>query len=288
MTIVWAGLSVGAIYVIIAVGYNTTLALGGVFNFAQGAFVILGAFLSWFLMAEQNWPWWAAAVSGALVCALVATAAELVAIRPVLRRKGSHAVLVTTVGVAVVIEGLLFATWGAIPRSLEFFGGTEALTLLGGRLAPVDFWLIIIAIVTATAMHLVLRKTRWGLCARAASEDAEAAAARGINVPALRTGAFAVAGGLAGLLGPVIGPKAGITVSVGISLTIFGFIALAIGGFGSFLGTLLGGFFIGLIQALCARYLGVEYPPLILFVLLLAILLLKPTGLFGRRALRTV
>jgi branched-chain amino acid transport system permease protein len=83
-------------------------------------------------------------------------------------------------------------------------------------------------------------------------------------------------------------PKTGASVAVTITLTVFGFVALALGGFGSFIGALIGGFVIGLVQAFAARYLGVEYPPILLFVLLLLVLMLMPSGLLGRRALREV
>jgi branched-chain amino acid transport system permease protein len=288
MTIVWSGLSVGAIYTLVAIGYNIPLAQTGIFNFAQGQFVVFGVFLSWFIMVEHGWPWWVAVVSGAVAGAVIGTLEELLAIRPLGSRRGGHGALVTTVGASVVIQGLLLATWGQTSKSVEFFAGTKPFSFLGGRLDPVDLWLVAIAIVISLGMHLVSRRTFWGLMGRAATDDAEAAKARGVNVGMLRTSSFAMAGALGGLLGPVIAPKTGIDVSIGISLTIFGFVALALGGFGSFPGCLLGGIVVGLVQSFSSRYFGVAYPPVILFGLLLLVLLLKPTGLFGQRGLRTV
>jgi branched-chain amino acid transport system permease protein len=288
VTIVWAGLAVGAVYALVAIGYNMPLSQSGTFNFAQGQLVVLGAFLAWFTISDHGWPWWAAALFGAAACGAIGFVEEIVAVRPVTRIRGGHGVLVTTVGASVVIEGILEATWGATPKSVAFFGGQNAFTLLGGRTEPVDLWLIVIAVIIAASMQLVSRYTAWGLGGRAANDNPEAAKAKGVNVTALRTTAFALAGALAGLLGPVIGPEVGVDVSVSITLTIFGFVALALGGFGSYLGCLIGGLAVGLIQACASRYLGVNYPPLILFGILLLILLLKPTGLFGRRALRAV
>ncbi|KAA1423048.1 branched-chain amino acid ABC transporter permease [Mumia zhuanghuii] len=287
MTVVWAGLSVGAVYALIAIGYNITMTFGGTFNFAHGALVVLAGFFTWFVVVEQGMPWWAAALSGAVLGALVAVVEELVAIRPVIN-KDSHALLVTTVGALVVIEGVLMATWGDEPRSVPFFGGQESFTLLGGRISPVDVWLIVIAVGVGVGFHLFARRSLWGLAARGATSDPDAAKVRGINVAALRTGSFALAGALAGLLGPVLVPKTGASVGITITLTVFGFVALAVGGFGSFLGSIVGGMVIGLVQAFGNRYLGVEYPPLLLFGLLLLILLLKPSGLFGQRGVRTV
>lgn len=288
MTIIWAGLAVGAVYALVAIGYNIPLSQSGAFNFAQGEIVVLGAFLAWFTIGDHGWPWWAGALFGAVVCGAIGFVEEMIAIRPVLRFRGMHGTLVTTVGASVVISGLLDATWSQTPKSLSFFGGQNAFTWLGGRLEPVDVWLMCIAVAVTVAMHLVTKYTSWGLRGRAANDDPEAAKAKGVNVAALRTTAFAAAGALAGLLGPVIGPEIGIDDSVGITLTIFGFIALALGGFGSYYGCFIGGIALGLVQSVASRYLGANYPPLILFAILLAILLLKPTGLLGRRALRAV
>ena len=287
MTILWAGLSVGAIYTLVALGYNIPLAQTGVFNFAQGQIVVFGTFFAWFIMGDRGWPWWAAIAGGAAAGGLIAAVEELVAIRPVIA-KGSHAVLVTTVGASVVIEGVLLATWGSTTRSVNFFAGNNAFSLLGGRLLPVDLWLIIAAVIFSFALHAVSRYTLWGLIGRATTDDMAAAIVRGVNVGRLRVGAFILAGALGGAVGPLIGPVAGIDVTTGITLTIFGFVALALGGFGSFPGCLVGGMAIGLVDSYASRYFGVAYPPLIMFGLLILLLLLKPTGLFGQRGLRVV
>ena len=287
MTILWAGLSVGAIYTLVALGYNIPLAQTGVFNFAQGQIVVFGTFFAWFAMGDRGWPWWVAIVGGAAAGGLIAAVEELVAIRPV-AAKGSHAILVTTVGASVVIEGVLLATWGSTTRSVNFFAGNNAFSLLGGRLLPVDLWLIVAAVVISFGLHAVSRYTLWGLAGRAITDDMAAAIVRGVNVARLRVSAFILAGALGGALGPLIGPVAGIDVSTGISLTIYGFVALALGGFGSFPGCLVGGMAIGLVESYASRYFGVAYPPLILFGILILLLLLKPTGLFGQRGLRVV
>lgn len=287
MTLLWAGLSVGAIYTFVALGYNLPLAQTGVFNFAQGQIVVFGTFFSWFVMGDRGWPWWVAIVGGAAAGALIGAVEEVVAIRPVVDQ-GSHSVLVTTVGASVVIEGVLLATWGSTTRSVNFFAGNNAFTFLGGRVLPVDLWLIAAAVILAAGLHLVSRYTLWGLAGRAATDDMSAAIARGINVPRLRIGAFTLAGALGGAFGPVIAPVSGIDVTTGISLTIYGFVALALGGFGSFPGCLAGGMAVGLVESYASRYFGVAYPPLILFGILVLLLLVRPTGIFGQRSLRVV
>jgi len=229
MTILWAGLAVGAIYTLVALGYNIPLAQTGIFNFAQGQIVVFGTFFAWFVMGDLGWPWWVAIVGGAAAGGLIAAVEELLAIRPVVA-KGSHALLVTTVGAAVIIEGVLLATWGSTTRSVNFFAGNNGFSLLGGRLLPVDLWLIAAAVVISFGLHAVSRYTLWGLAGRAATDDMAAAVVRGVNVTRLRMSAFVLAGALGGALGPLIGPVAGIDVSTGITLTIYGFVALALAG----------------------------------------------------------
>ena len=111
--------------------------------------------------------------------------------------------------------------------------------------------------------------------------DREAASLRGINVRALALGAFCVSGAVAGALGPFIGPQTDAVASLGTSLALLGFVALAMGGFGSLPGGLIGGFVIGLIEAFTNRYLGTQYSNLMVFAVLLLILLFRPGGLFG-------
>lgn len=288
MTTVWAGLSVGAVYALIAIGYNITMTFGGVFNLAHAIFVILGGFFAWFLVVELGWAWWVPLILGTGLGALVGMATEYLTVRPVLRGKDHHALLVTAVGVLVLIEGLLLATWAKTPKSLPFVGGQEPLELLGGRLAPVDLTLIIIAIALGLGVHVISRRSLWGLAARGATSDPDAAKTVGINVGAIRMASFALAGMTAGLVGPIVVSKTGASVGIAVTLIIFGFVALAVGGFGSFIGSIVGGFVIGLIQSYSGRYLGVAYPPVLLFFLLLGILLLRPTGLFGRRGVRAI
>ncbi|OLT38388.1 hypothetical protein BJF79_27065 [Actinomadura sp. CNU-125] len=290
MTTIWTGLAIGAVYTLVALGYNITMAQSGIFNFTQGQIMVFSCFFAWFTMVDLDLPWWTAAIAGAVACGLIGLLVELLAIRPVVARHGphGHAVLVTTVGAFVVVLGALAATWGRTPKTVPFFGSTETITLLGGKLSPVDIWLVAIAVAAVAAMHLVSGRTSWGLSGRAATDNPDAAKAKGVNVAALRTTAFTLAGGLAGLLGPVLAPKIGVDVSVTVSLTIYGFVALALGGFGSYVGCLIGGTAVGLVEAFAGRHFGAEYPPLILFGLLVAILLVKPTGLLGHRGLRVV
>ncbi|KAA9164064.1 hypothetical protein FPZ12_008615 [Amycolatopsis acidicola] len=123
---------------------------------------------------------------------------------------------------------------------------------------------------------------------RAATEDSEAAMVRGVNVRWIKVGALMFAGALGGALGTVVAPEVGVSKDLAFRLLIYGFVALTLGGEGSYLGSLIGGLAVGLIDALSARYLGGEWSEVIIFVLLLVVLVTKPTGLLGRARTRDV
>ena len=194
----------------------------------------------------------------------------------------------TAVGVGIAIEGFIIVRWGTDPRSFEFFGGSETIRILGGALRPVDVWLIGLAIVLAAGLQLAVKRTRWGTIGRAVMLDGTAATLRGVDIPRLRTAAFALAGAASCLLGLVVGAKTGVSVDTTLRLVVFSFAAAAIGGFGSFTGAAVGGFLVGGVEAFAARYLDVDWVPILIFSFLVVVLVIRPAGLFGVRNLRTV
>lgn len=286
MTVLFAGIAIGSLYAITAMLYNVTIASSGIFSFATAQYLMAGTFVS-LVVTQAGLSPLLAIPAGAVVGGLLGYLTELLAIRP-LSDKTGWAALVTTVGFGVVVEGVVYAIWGGDPRTVPFFTEDSIIHIAGGTLTVVDVWLIGIAIVLAAAGTWIQQRTRWGLMGRAVTSDQQAAASRGINVSRLTVNGFIIAGAIGGALGFVVAPKVSVVFSLGSTLVIFGFVALTIGGFGSYLGCWIGGLIVGLVQALTERYLGSSFPLLVLFVLLLAVLLFKPTGLFGDRRMRLV
>jgi branched-chain amino acid transport system permease protein len=284
-TTIWSGLSVGALYGLGGLLFTIPLVRTGIINFAQAFYVILGGYVAAELVG-RGWPWLAVLVALLVVGGVLGGLQELLTVRPT---KGRHdTALVTTLGMGIAIEGFIIAYWGPNPMALSFFGGDKAFTLFGGFLQPVDLWLIGTCIVAAVALELAGRYTRWGVSGRAAMLDQTAAMLRGIDIPRMRTFAFSFGAALACALSLLAAPKTGIQFGGGLHLAVFSFAALSIGGFGSFIGTMLGGFFIGLVEAFASRYLGVDYVALLIFAILCTVLVLRPQGVFGQRHLRTV
>jgi branched-chain amino acid transport system permease protein len=287
VTIVWAGLAVGAVYAIVALTMNLPLAQSGVFNIAQAQILVLGLYLAYAGLVTFELPWPLVIAGSALLCGASAFVEDFVAIRRLVGDQ-NHGTLVTTVGSLTVIQGVILVVWGPDPVGVDFFGGSEPFSLLGGRMVPVDLVAIIVAIVLGVTLQVLYSRTRWGLSGHAATEDADAAKVRGINVPLLRIGSLTLAGAIAGAAAVVIAAQVSISNEAGFHLMIYGFVALIIGGVGSFGGSLVGGLSVGLVDALTARYLGSQYSSVLIFAILLTVLLVKPSGVFGRARTRLV
>lgn len=285
MTLLWSGLALGAVYALVAVGYDLVYLVSRTFNFAHAQLVMVGAFVAYSGLVLWHLPTLVVAVIAAGVVGVVAAVEYGLAVAPV---RDQHNVLVTTLGASILLQGLVTLKWGSQPRAVPFFGTARAVNFLGGRAYPVELALIAAAITVVGGFVLIGSRTSLGSMLLAVAEDPEAAQLRGINVRWVTAGVFIASGVFAGALGILVGPKTLAASTLGSALAIKGFVALAIGGFGSLPGSLVGGFLVGLIEAGAARYLGSQYSNPAIFLVLVAILLLRPSGLFVRSVERSV
>jgi branched-chain amino acid transport system permease protein len=228
----------------------------------------------------------ALAVLATVSCvAVLAVIEERVAIRLV---KDPHTQLLTTIGVATLLGGICTVIWGDEPLFVPPIVGSQAVNILGGNVTPTDIALIVLAIAVTGLVMLLVKRTRAGLAILAIAEDPEAARLVGVNNRVLVLGAFAFSGAIAGLAGLFMAPQTFAVVSSGQTLSIQGFVAAALGGFGSIPGGLIGGFATGIISEIVIRYAGGVYANTVVLALLLTFLLIKPSGLFGRLQERVV
>ena len=285
MTIFWSGLAIGAVYALVAIGYNIVYLSQKTFNFAQAALMMLGAFLAYLGIAVWNLPWWLVAIGAGLIVGAIAALEERVAIRPV---KDMHNLLVTTLGASFIMEGVAQVIWGGEPRKVPFFGGGGVMDFAGGRVYPVELALIVLVVGLVVLLQQYSKRSLVGIALLGMSEDREAASLRGVNVRKLAFLAFVFTGILAGVVGVFVGPKTFAVATLGASLAIKGFVVIAIGGFGSLGGVLVGGAIVGLTESFASRYFGADFANLSVFVILILILMLKPTGLFTRSRERVV
>lgn len=285
MTTVLAGLSVGAVYALVALGYNIVYTGSGTLNFAHANLMMLGIFLAYWGLVQLNWMIIPVLVIAFAIVALAAVAEERIAIRPVRHIQGQ---LVTMVGAATLITGIIEIVWGQQALSVPAFFNNAPTHVLGGAVLPDDLVLIGLAVVLTAAIALVSRFTMVGLTALAVSEDRESAQLRGINVRRMQFGVFALSGAIAGVVGPFLGPLTFASYTLPSSLAVIGFVALALGGYGSFVATSAAAFAIGVVQQYISRYLGADYENLVIFAILVIVLMVVPNGLAGVRRERTV
>jgi branched-chain amino acid transport system permease protein len=285
MTTIWSGLSVGALYAVAGLLLTITLVRCGLINFAVAFYIILGNYLT-VVLVGAHWNTVLIFVALAALGVALGGCQEVLTVRPT---GGRHdTALVTTLGMGIAVQGFILAYWGPNPESVAFFGGDRPLTIFGGRLQAVDLWLIGLAVGMSVLLQLAVGRTRWGIVGRAAMTDHVASMLRGVNIPRLRTAAFAASAGLALAFGPISAPKMGVNLDSALHLVVFAFAAASIGGVGSFTGTAFGGFVLGLVEAFSSRYLGVDYAALLVFAILCTVLVIRPRGLFGARHLRVV
>jgi len=289
ITTLWAGLAIGAVYAIVAIAYNVVFVATRILNFAQAYILMIGTFIAVEMASRLHVPLPVAVIICAVAGALIGAIEEIVAVRRLVNT-GAHTELVTTLGVGVILSGIALLVWGSEPLSVPYLQEIPTLDVFGGRVALGELVIIGSAIVLGLGAWFVSRHSMIGLTALATSEDRDAAMLRGINVRWLSTGAFALAGALVAAVAPIVATKTYATYHLGETLAVKAFLVLAIGGFGSYIGALLGGVVVGVLEMFAARYLGSEWQNITVFVLLLIVLVVLPNGVFarGRKLERTV
>ncbi|MCW2757378.1 MAG: putative branched-chain amino acid transporter permease protein [Nocardioidaceae bacterium] len=282
-----SGLALGAVYTLVAVGFNLTWLTTHTVNFAQGAFIVAGMFLTVYCY-DQDLPIPLTLLILAAAGVLVAALEFALAVRPILGR-GDHGELVTTVGTLVVIQGVILLLVDDDIQRVSFFGHSPDLVDVGGgRVSVPELVLIVLAVLVAGGAHLWTRRTRAGLAALGLSEDNEAAMLLGVNTRRFSYLAFAASGALGFLVAPFVGPKTFAIVSLAALLSIKGFVVLAVGGVGSNLGALVGGLGIGCVELFVARELNATWQNPVVFLIFVTVMLVRPRGLFGEQRERVV
>ncbi|NPB08737.1 MAG: branched-chain amino acid ABC transporter permease [Thermodesulfobacteria bacterium] len=277
-----SGLSSGAIYALIALGFGVVENSTGIVNFAQGDFLVLGAFVAYSLLVSWHVPYFLAFPLVILVTALVGLLLE----RLVLSRARCREILILvfiTVGASIFLRGVIKEIWGKRPLSLPPLFGEEPLRFLGVVIDPQNVGILAVALAAFFCLHLFFRYTLWGKAMRAVAADRETAALMGIPVPLVVALSFALAGALGGLAGILVAPVTPLSFDSGVVIGLKGFAAAVLGGYGHFGGALLGGLLLGLLESLSAYWISSAYKNVLAFGVLVLVLLVRPEGLLGKR-----
>ena len=280
-----SGISLGSIYAIIALGYSMVYGIAKMLNFAHGDVIMIGAYICF--CATQYWGMApiTSVVVAMVVCTLLGVVIERLAYKP-LRAASSLAVLITAIGMSYLLQNSALLIWGANPKSFPSVVSIGSISLFDGQLLISGETIVTVLanIVIMIALTLFTGKTKMGKAMRVVSEDKGAAELMGINVNATISLTFAIGSALAAIAGVLLcSAYPALTPTTGSMPGIKAFTAAVFGGIGSIPGALIGGLLLGVIEILGKAYVSTELGDAFVFAVLIVVLLVKPTGLLGKK-----
>jgi branched-chain amino acid transport system permease protein len=276
-----AGIIHGNAYALVAVGLSLIFGVTHVVNFAQGSVFALGSMLGWWFIVEVGWPLWATVIGVMVLCGGVGLVINAIAVKP-LSRVPPIAALLATFAVAMVLDNLSQIVFGPQTRPFPEVLRTDNFVMGGIRFGTSDVVMLAITIVSMVVLAGYLKVGKSGQAIRATAQDPDAARQMGVPVGRIQHLSFVIASGLGGLAGIFVGLyTSNISPTSGTSAGLTAFVAATLGGLGSMTGAVVGGFALGVIEALGVWFFGDGAHDLITFGLLIVVLLVRPAGLFG-------
>ena len=278
------GISLGSVYAIIALGYTMVYGIAKMLNFAHGDVIMIGSFVVFITTSATGMNPLLAVLLSVVICTILGIVIERLAYKP-LRGASPLAVLITAIGVSYFLQNIALLLFGANPKSFTSVVKVPALNLAGGKL--IISGETIVTIVTCLVIMIILTmfmKTKPGQAMLAVSEDKGAAQLMGVNVNKTISLTFAIGSGLAAIAGVLLcSAYPSLTPYTGSMPGIKAFVAAVFGGIGSIPGALLGGVILGVIEILSKAYISSQLSDAIVFGVLIIVLLMKPTGILGKK-----
>ena len=276
-----SGLTAGAIYALVALGFSIIYNASRAINFAQGEFVMIGA-MSAVTLVGAGLPLAAAVPLAVLAAVAVGLVLEKLAIEPA-RKADTVTLIIITIGAALFLRGLAQLVWDKRVHALPAFSGDEPLHVMGATVLPQSLWVLGGAGLAVAGLSWFFGRTLFGKAMLATSYNPLAAQLVGINTRTVLLVSFGLAAMLGALGGVLSAPITFTSYDSGIMLGLKGFAAAMLGGLGSFSGAVLGGLLLGLVEGLGAGFVSSAYKDAIAFVIILAVLFFMPGGLLGAR-----
>lgn len=277
------GLIIGNIYALLAVGLALIFGVSRLLNFAHGAVYVVGAYVGWVAVSVLQTPFTVTLALVVAFTALLGIAIERFGIRP-LADAPRIAPLLATIGLSFVLDQTVQILFSPDPRSVPMQLPSWRIAIGGGSIGVLDLLIGGIGITAATALFAFLKLTKWGWAVRATALDRDAARAMGVDVDRVNLIVFAIASALGGVGGVLVGMYYNvITPTMGFEATLKGIVAEVVGGVGNVPGAIVGSLLLGIIESYGVALLGTSYRNLFAFILLIAILVLRPNGLFASR-----
>lgn len=273
------GVTLGMLYILVALGLNIILGLMGVINFSHGSFFMLGAYLMYTFVPRVGF--WPAILGAALVVGLLGMAFESTLIRPIYRRIPEYTLLLTF-GTALIFTQIARAVWGDDAVRVDVPSYLSNPVSIAGFQFPFyrNVFLVFVTVLILALVWLLVNKTNIGIIIRAGTRDAEMVTILGINMPAMFTLVFGIGSLMAGLAGALAAPLYAVQPNLASQWIVLTFVIVIVGGIGSFWGAIVGGLLIGILSS----FMSLVWPPAVEmtgYVLMGIILLVRPRGLFG-------
>ncbi len=279
------GISLGSVYAIIALGYTMVYGIAKMLNFAHGDIIMVGGFITFTVVSTMGGSPLLGVLAAVVVCTVLGVTVERVAYRP-LRGASPLAVLITAIGVSYLLQNVALLIFGSNARQFTSVVNVPPLKLAGGALSISGVTIVTIAacIIIMIGLMLFINKTKIGQAMLAVSEDRGAATLMGINVNGTIAVTFAIGSALAAIAGVLLcSAYPSLTPYTGSMPGIKAFVAAVFGGIGSIPGALIGGVLLGVIENLAKAYISSQLSDAIVFSVLIIVLLVRPTGILGKK-----
>jgi len=292
LQLVVSGIALGMIYAVIAFGYQLTFATSGTLNFGQGEALMLGALVGLSLVGTiHGGPYlgyWLMIPIVVVFGALQGVFVEWIAVRPAIRIKSEFGWIMSTIALAIIFKNVAENIWGKDVLPFPSPLSSEPFTVLGANVQPMQVAVILGALAIMFAVEIFNRKSIYGKAVVATANDRDAAGLMGINTGMVITFSYALSSATAAFAGALIAPLTLTSATMGASLGLKAFAVAIIGGLTSGMGAIVGGIILGIAETATGFYLSTGYKEVPGLVLLLLVLAVKPSGLFGKAAIKKV
>ena len=275
-----SGIAAGSLYALVAIGLVLIYKATDIVNFAQGESVTVGAYMGWLFVTEFHMPYFPAIGAVMVASALVGMVVERVAYRPLIKSP-AFTVILATLAVGLIIKNVIRLIWHDTPRTISGVLSAEPIEFGGVLITPERLAIMLTVVLVVTGLMLFFRFTKLGKAMRATAQSQEAASLMGISVSGIFSKTWALGSALGGIAGVLIAPLVGINTELG-GVLIPGFVAAIVGGFTSIPGAIVGGLMVGIFENFAGVYVSSSFKRVVSFVILIAVLMIKPSGLFGK------